>query len=102
MNNYIAIILLVFPPFISLAAETVECQGLQWKLEVTGSPGNYRGAVKAGSVDVIHIEVRNTSGYKLIGQGMGFPNLDGSWKIIIWADYNLKESHKVRFYCEKY
>ena len=46
MNNYIAIILLVFPPFISLAAETVECQGLQWKLEVTGSPGTYRGAEK--------------------------------------------------------
>lgn len=102
MNIYIAIVLLVFLSSPSFATETVECEDLQWKLVVTGAPGTYRGMVKAGSADVIYIEVRKRNGKILIGQGMSFANTDGSWEIIIWADYNLKKSHRVRFYCEKY
>lgn len=102
MNIYIAIVLLVFLTSPCFATETVECEDLQWNLVVTGAPGTYRGTVKAGSADVIHIEARKRNGKTVIGQGMSFVNTDGSWEIIIWADYNLKKSHRARFYCEKY
>ena len=82
----------------SSAAGIVECENLKWKLSRKGRPATYRGRLKAGSVDVIYVEVRNTAG--LIGQGMGFPNPSGTWEIQVWGDYNIKSSHGERFYCE--
>jgi len=102
VNIYVAIVLLVFLSSPCFATETVECEDLQWKLVVTGTTGTFRGTVKAGSADVIHIEVRRGNGKTLIGQGMSFANTDGSWEIIIWADYSLKKRHRAWFYCEKY
>lgn len=81
-------------------ADVVKCQDLRWKLTAKGTPGIYRGYVKAGSVDVIHVEVRNSS--RVIGQGMGFPNPGGNWEIYVYGDYNIKKSHREKFYCEKF
>lgn len=82
----------------SPAAGVVECENLRWKLSRKGRPATYRGTLKAGSVDVIYVEVRNSAG--LIGQGMGFPNPSGTWEIVVWGDYRIKNSHREWFYCE--
>ncbi len=81
-------------------ADVVKCQDLRWKLVTKGRPAIYRGYVKAGTVDVIHVEVRKSSG--VIGQGMGFPNPGGNWEIYVYGDRNIKKSHREIFYCEKF
>ena len=82
----------------SPGAGIVACEKLRWKLSRRGRPATYRGTLKAGSVDVIYVEVRNNAG--LIGQGMGFPNPSGTWEIVVWGDYNIKNKHREWFYCE--
>ncbi|UCH40155.1 MAG: hypothetical protein JSU67_00155 [Gammaproteobacteria bacterium] len=83
-----------------LPPQIVECEDLKWKLKVKGRPAVYRGSVKPGTVDVIHIEVRGSRG--LIGQNFGFPNPGGSWEVMIWGDSAIFNKHKETFYCEKY
>ena len=97
VNSYLKLGIIserLFPPKI------VECENLRWKLAVAGKPAIYRGTVEPGVVDVIYIEVR--SGRGLIGQNYGFPNPGGSWEVMVWGDYNIRKSHKEKFYCEKY
>lgn len=97
VNTYLKLGLVserLFPP------EIVECENLKWKLTVAGRPAVYRGSVESGSVDVIYVEVR--SGRGLIGQNFGFTNPGGTWEIMVWGDYNIRKSHKEKFYCEKY
>lgn len=81
-------------------SKIVECEDLKWKLTVKGRPAVYRGSVKPGTVDVIHIEVRNSRG--LIGQNFGFPNPGGTWEVMIWGDSAIIKRHRETFYCEKY
>ena len=83
-----------------LPPQIVECEDLKWKLTVKGRPAVYRGSVKPGTVDVIHIEVRGSRG--LIGQNFGFPNPGGSWEVMIWGDSAIFKKHRETFYCEKY
>ena len=79
----------------------VKCRSLRWRL---GNKGGleyyYWGTLKPGSADVIYVVVKSNLG--LIGQNFGFPNPDGTWGITIWGDYNLGNTRKEKFYCEKY
>ncbi len=93
------IIALIMMPNVTLAAK-VECSQLRWKLTETGRPGIYRGTVKPGSVDIIHIVMSNRKG--VYGQAMGFPNPAGHWQIKVYGDYHVKKRHTERFYCEKF
>ena len=81
-------------------SQIVECEDLKWKLTVKGRPAVYRGRVKPGTVDVIHVEVRNSRG--LIGQNFGFPNPGGTWEVMVWGDSAIRKRHRETFYCEKY
>ncbi len=79
----------------------VKCKNLRWTL---GNKGGleyyYWGTLKPGSADVIYVVV--TSNLGLIGQNFGFPNPDGTWEVTIWGDYNVGNTRKEKFYCEKY
>jgi hypothetical protein len=97
VNSYLKLGLLTSNLF---AAEIVECEDLRWKLTVSGRPATYRGRVKPGTVDVIHVEVRNNRG--MIGQNFGFPNPGGAWEIMVWGDYVIRRGNKEKFYCERY
>ena len=93
VNSYIKMGILSSRSYIS---EMVDCKFLRWRLTVKGSPAIYRGTVKAGSADVIHVEVRSKD--RIIAQDFGFPNPRGAWEIILWGDYKIAEKHKETFY----
>jgi len=111
MNKLIAIVLIALISSPSFAVEAVRCKNLWWKLTVEGKPAIFRGTVKAGTVDVIHIEVRKDYGkqwindwerYRTIGLAKGFPNPGGSWEVTVWGDFKIDRLNLVKFFCEKY
>lgn len=111
MNKLITLVLITLISSPSFAIETVTCKKLWWKLTVEGKPATYRGTVKAGSADVIHIEVRKYYGKRLakdwgrfrtVGLAKGFPNPGGSWEINVWGDLKIDQDNRVKFFCEKY
>lgn len=92
MNKLIAIVLIALISSPSFAVETVRCKNLWWKLTVEGKPAIFRGTVKAGTADVIHIEVRKDYGkksakdwgrFRTVGLAKGFPNPGGSWEVTV-------------------
>ena len=93
------ILLLVFSGS-TIAADAVKCEKLRWKIVQTGTPAIYRGSVKAGTADVIYIEVRKSN--KVIGQSMGFPNPAGTWEIVVYGDRDIKKKYGEKFICAKY
>ncbi len=95
------VLFLVLITVFSFPAQAEKCQDLKWKLtERDGRYATYRGKIKPGSADVVHIELRNNRG--IIAQDFGYPNPLGSWEINLYADRNVKRGHKESFVCESY
>ena len=85
----------------SIATDIEKCEKLRRRLANKGGREYYYwGTVTPGSADVIYVVV--TSNLGLIGQNFGFPNPDGTWEVTIWGDYNVGNTRKEKFYCEKY
>ena len=109
MYKLITIVLIALLSSPSFAVETVKCQKLWWKLTVKGKPATYRGTVKAGSANVIYVEVRKKIGrdiygdrFRIVGQAKGFPNPGGTWGITVWGDDKIDAKNFIKFHCEKY
>ncbi len=84
----------------SAAADESNCEGLRWKLgDTNGQLGIWRGRVTPGKVETIYLELYSKA-KGLIGQGSAHPTPSGAWKIVLYADYQVRKEHIEKFYCE--
>ena len=85
----------------STSLHAAKCEKLYWKqTQRSADYAKYRGKIKPGSADVVHLELYRNS--KLVGQSLGYPNPNGTFQIAVFADQYIKRKFRPKFTCEKW